>query len=254
MKPSHLRIIMPVWVLSTLLMSCQSSDSRAMTEGEIEFTANNQGYSFQENKVYQLPADWDGGGELGDKIDLAWLDYHLVTPGFDRGSMFNYGIGHLGVVNFDGYSSFDVMSHRSSYGPSWQGFLSDSNWNAFWGDSSWHGCWDDSTLAGYLADSSWLDLWSDSTWQHWVGDSSWNNLWADSSWSDLLSDFWSDSSWADCWSDSSWIAGSSDFSILEEGFIDHVFILSTPANIRVRLKVLAVDWDQQSIALRYAQE
>lgn len=116
-----------------LLVACDkegtTQPSNTLSDGTIEFIADEQGYSFNSDKVYQMSAEWGDEGNLLNQIDLGWSDYQLATPKYVNGDIHDQRIIHLGLIDFDSLATFTEDNWDWSYGPSWSDELSDWNFH-----------------------------------------------------------------------------------------------------------------------------
>ena len=64
----------------------QRTNQKGLVFGTINFSGDEQGYSFDEEKIYQLSSSWIREGEKLNNIDIAWSDFHLATPKYSKSS------------------------------------------------------------------------------------------------------------------------------------------------------------------------
>ena len=110
-------------IVALFVVSCSEVNDEptgeTLVSGTIEFTDDEQGYSFSSGELSHFGSSWAGEGSLLNEIDIAWGDYHLATPKFIDGNIIDQRIIHLGIIDYDSLKSFSEDDWKWSYGPDW---------------------------------------------------------------------------------------------------------------------------------------
>tara|TARA_B100001250_G_scaffold384066_1_gene378526 strand:- start:369 stop:869 length:501 start_codon:yes stop_codon:yes gene_type:complete len=105
MKKYILLLIVPLLFFN----SCKNSKDD-LVFGTINFTGDEQGYSFEQDKVYEMSSSWIKEGKRLNNIDIGWSDFNLATPKYSTNDIIDFRLHHMGVVDFNDLVSFEVDS------------------------------------------------------------------------------------------------------------------------------------------------
>jgi hypothetical protein len=91
--------------------STQKTLENGLITGTITFTGDEQGYSFEKDKIYKMSSSWAREGKKLNYIDIAWSDFNLATPILDgKNGIMDFRLHHMGTIDFDNLSYFEVDS------------------------------------------------------------------------------------------------------------------------------------------------